>query len=550
MLSSSGPPGLLADPKRLLLDMAQQRSAKELLWLVVKRLSESPQVAMARIWLLRPGSGCATCPMRAECPDQTTCLHLVASAGTSVGQPGEHFCRIDGAFRRFPLGIRKVGLIAASGQPVEAPDLSAGADWIIRPQWIKAEKIQGFGGQPLIARGEVLGVLGVFSRMAIDETSLDWLRMIADHAANALANAKAWEEIAELKKRLELENEYLLEEVRAGGSFGELIGQSTALDTVSRQIQLVAPTDSTVLILGESGTGKELVAREIHRRSNRADRPLIKVNCAAIARELYDSEFFGHVRGSFTGALRDRVGRFELADGGTLFLDEIGEIPLDLQSKLLRVLQEGELERVGEEKTRKVNVRIIAATNRDLKAESEAGRFRSDLYYRLSVFPITIAPLRLRKDDIPLLVKHFLGQLARRIGRPMPSLTLADLEELQRYDWPGNIRELQHVLERAIIASSSGRLRLDLGQKERGPRVVSPAPQETSRSIMTDAQLRALEADNIRRALLQTNGKLYGLGGAAQLLGLKPTTLASRMKSLGIRTSVSIEQGDPRRVRR
>jgi transcriptional regulator with GAF, ATPase, and Fis domain len=299
-----------------------------------------------------------------------------------------------------------------------------------------------------------------------------------------------------------------------------------------------------VLVLGESGTGKELVARELHRRSNRADRPLIKVNCAAISRELYDSEFFGHIRGSFTGALRDRVGRFELADGGTLFLDEIGEIPLDLQSKLLRVIQEGELERVGEEKTRKVNVRIIAATNRDLKAESEAGRFRSDLYYRLSVFPITIPPLRLRKDDIPLLLKHFLGQLARRIGRPTPSLTLSDLEELQRYDWPGNIRELQHVLERAIITSSSGRLRLDLGQKERSPRVAATATQETSRVILTDAQLRSLEADNIRRALLQTKGKLYGLGGAAQLLGVKPTTLASLMKSLGILTSLTIERGE------
>ena len=210
-----------------------------------------------------------------------------------------------------------------------------------------------------------------------------------------------------------------------------------------------------MLITGESGTGKELVAREIHRRSSRSNRPLIKLNCAAIPRELYGSEFFGHSKGSFTGAVRDRIGRFELADGGTLFLDEIGEIPLDLQRKLLRVLQEGELERVGDEVTRKVDVRVIAATNRDLKAESESKRFRSDLYYRLSVFPIELPPLSERKEDIPLLAEHLLSQLARKLGRPAPRLTIANVQELQRYDWPGNVRELQHVLERALITSAA-----------------------------------------------------------------------------------------------
>jgi transcriptional regulator with GAF, ATPase, and Fis domain len=229
-----------------------------------------------------------------------------------------------------------------------------------------------------------------------------WLRMIADHAAAAIATARAFAEIEALQKRLELENEYLREEVTRAGAFGELIGQSPALEAVARQIDLVAPTDSGVLILGESGTGKELVAREIHRRSHRAGKPLIRVNCAAVPRELYESEFFGHARGAFTGALRDRAGRFELADQGTLFLDEVGEIPLELQAKLLRVLQEGELERVGEERTRRVNVRLVTATNRDLRAEVEAGRFRQDLYYRLSVFPVELPPLRKRKQDIPL----------------------------------------------------------------------------------------------------------------------------------------------------
>lgn len=533
MMDSRETGGLLVDPRRLLLDMALQRNASELLWLIVRRLCETSRVAMARIWLLRPGQGCPTCPMRTECPSQTSCLHLVASAGTSIAHPGESYSRTDGAFRRFPLGIRKVGRIAATGEPVEAPDLANLPDWIVSPEWVQAEGVQGFGGQPLVSRGNVLGVLGVFSRVTIDATSLDWLRMIADHAASALANALAWEEIAALKGRLERDNAYLQEEVRGGGSFGDMIGRSPALDTVNRQIQLVAPTEATVLLQGESGTGKELVAREIHRRSHRAERPLIKVNCAAIPRELFDSEFFGHSKGGFTGAVRDRLGRFELSDGGTLFLDEIGEIPFDLQSKLLRVLQEGELTRIGEEKTRQVNVRIIAATHRDLRAESAAGRFRSDLYYRLSVFPVSLPPLRQRKEDIPLLAKYFLEQISQRLGRPTPMLTLTTLAELAAYDWPGNIREMQHVIERGIIISQGGRLQIELPSPQKI--IGTPTPvQDSPAEIMTDSQMRRLEEANIALALRQASGRIYGPRGAAQLLGLKPTTLASRMKRLGI----------------
>ncbi len=271
--------------------------------------------------------------------------------------------------------------------------------------------------------------------------------MIADHLAAAIANARMVDEIAALKSRLEVENEYLREEVNVGSSFGDLVGASPAITLVTRQIELVANTDSTVLILGESGTGKEVVAREIHRCSRRANRPLIKVNCAAIPRELYESEFFGHSKGSFTGALRDRIGRFELADGGTLFLDEIGEIPLDMQAKLLRVLQEGELERIGEERTRRVDVRIIAATNRNLRLEAEEGRFRQDLYYRLSVFPLELPPLRKRLEDVPLLAEHFLKHLSRQIGNAKFKLSLSNIQDLQRYDWPGNVRELQHELD-------------------------------------------------------------------------------------------------------
>jgi len=287
------------------------------------------------------------------------------------------------------------------------------------------------------------------------------------------------------------------------------------------------------LILGESGTGKEVVARELHRHSRRADRPFIKVNCAAIPRELYESEFFGHSKGSFTGAVRDRVGRFELADGGTLFLDEIGEIPLDLQAKLLRVLQEGELERIGEERTRRLNVRIIAATNRNLRAEAEAGRFRQDLFYRLSVFPLEIPPLRNRVEDISLLAEHILDRLARQLGRKRPRLTLANVQELQRYDWPGNVRELQHVLERACIIATDGRLRFDLIQSK--PKQITSTEPTLAPKFMTEAEIRELEKNNIQQALAMSNGKIYGRDGAAAKLGMKPTTLASRIKAIGVR---------------
>jgi transcriptional regulator with GAF, ATPase, and Fis domain len=533
---------LFVDPMRLLLDLARERSLPDLLELVTSRLAESPRVSLARIWLLEKSQDCTGCPMMAECPDRSLCLHLVASGGRSVVDPNVTWNRTDGGFRRFPLGVRKVGKIASTGEPIEVPDLaSTPHQWVARPEWVRAEGVAGFLGQPLIYRGEVLGVLAVFGRGRIGAECMNWLRLIADHAAAAIAAARALVEIESLRKKLELENEYLREEVTQAGVFGELVGQGPALAAVARQIDLVAPTNSSVLILGESGTGKELIAREIHRRSNRAAQPLIKVNCAAVPRELYESEFFGHAKGAFTGALRDRAGRFELADGGTLFLDEIGEIPLELQAKLLRVLQEGELERVGDERTRKVNVRLIAATNRDLKAEAEARRFRQDLYYRLSVFPIELPPLRKRIEDVPLLADHFLRLSARRIGRPKPRLTLANVQQLQQYDWPGNVRELQHVIERSVITARGDRLEIELPV---GEDVATPpiATSSESRRVLTDAEIRRLEADNIRAALKATAGKVYGRNGAAALLNVKPTTLASRMKALGLVRSYSQEQ--------
>ncbi len=527
---------LLTDAKRLLLDLALERSVPDLLDLIVTRLSQTDRVALVRIWLAQPTSSCSDCPQVEVCRTQTQCLELVASSGRSVLPTGACWTSAKGAFRRIPFGVRKVGRIALSGQPLEEPVLKEPLpDWVASPDWIRAEGIRGFAGQPMIHRGEVLGVFAVFARQPMADEDMGWLRMIADHAAAAIATARAFSEIEALRKRLELENEFLRVEALGAAAFGELIGKSVSLEAVTRQIDLVAPTDSAVLILGESGTGKELVAREIHLRSRRSNRPLIKVNCAAVHRELYESEFFGHAKGAFTGAFRDRVGRFEMAEGGTLFLDEIGEIPLELQAKLLRVLQEGELERVGEERTRRVNTRIVAATNRDLRKEAEAGRFRQDLYYRLSVFPIEVPPLRNRKDDIPLLVEGFLDTAARRVGRSKPTLTLAAVQRLQQYDWPGNVRELQHVVERAVITSPKGKLIIELPSMMNSKRI--EANSASDESVLTDSQIRQLEADNIKAALRISSGKIAGTGGAAQLLGLKPTTLTSRIKALGIHMS-------------
>lgn len=536
----SAAPELDFEPfKCLLLDMAQERSLGALLKLIVDRISERPDMALVRIWLARPGDICATCRLKPECPDQSACLHLVASAGAPLDETDADWSRLDGDFKRFPIGVRKVGQIAATGKPVEITDVQKDSKWIARPEWAAREGIRGFGGQPLLFKGEVLGVIAVFTRVPFVHEGFVWLRMIADHAATAIANVRAFEEIARLQRQLELENDYLKQEVREAKAFGSILGESSALRQVLDQIELVAPTDANVLILGESGTGKELVAREIHKRSPRGERPLIKVNCASIPKGLYESEFFGHVKGAFTGAVKDRTGRFELADGGTLFLDEVGEIPLDLQSKLLRVLQEGQFERLGEEKTRDVNVRIVAATNRDLKEEVAAGNFRQDLYYRLNVFPVEVVPLRGRREDIPALAAHFLDLAAKKLNIECPRLTQAGVTELQRYDWPGNVRELQNVIERATIVSRSGALRFDLPESDfpRGTPIGgttrSAAPPEAE--VVPESEMRRREKENIRHALHQCGWKIYGSDGAAELLGVNPTTLSSRIKKLGLK---------------
>jgi transcriptional regulator with GAF, ATPase, and Fis domain len=481
--------------------------------------------------------------MSQTCPDHTSCLHLSASAGTSV--TGAEWYRVDGAFRRVPFGTAQMDFCPspvraiATDRAGQLLHVSTCSQWA-EPQWIQQEGIHSFAGHPLVFRGETLGVLGVFRRALITTEEFGWLRMFANQAAAAVANARAFSELDRLRQQLESHNAYLKEEVESALSFGRIVGRSRELRHVLRQVDDVASTDATVLITGESGTGKELLAKEIHERGRRSQRPFVRVNCSAIPREMFESEFFGHVRGAFTGAIRDRPGRFQIADGGTIFLDEVGELPLEVQPKLLRVLQEREYERVGEDTTRTVDVRVIAATNLNLAEEIRAHRFRQDLFYRLNVFPLALPPLRARAGDIPLLAVHAISEVSKRLRVPAPTLTQADAGRLQQYDWPGNVRELHNVIERAVILSRGGPLRLDIALADlpAAPPTVPPIV-ETPDAILTISELRERERANLMRALQRSDGRIYGAGGAAELLGINPTTLASRLRALKIATPKS-----------
>ncbi|MBD3669841.1 MAG: sigma 54-interacting transcriptional regulator [Gammaproteobacteria bacterium] len=385
---------------------------------------------------------------------------------------------------------------------------------------------------PIKDQGRLVGAVVIF-------------RDISDRKRAEQNLRQALQEVEELKQRLELENAYLQEEIRTEHNYKEIVGNSDGIQQVVQQIRLVAPTDASVLIYGESGTGKELIARAIHESSERCKRPLIRVNCAAIPADLFESEFFGHIKGAFTGATQDRAGRFELADGGTLFLDEVGEIPLELQGKLLRVLQEGQFERIGENRTREVDVRVIAATNRDLKSEVAQGRFREDLYFRLNVFPIESISLRDRRGDIPLLAQHFLNHASHRFNKVDVRLRQSDILQLKNYNWPGNIRELQNVIERAVILSQQGRLALDLPSHDSGVQAVN---EETWSKLPSRDELRLRERAGIIGALRQSQGKVFGEDGAAKLLGMKPTTLSSKIKRLGINRYIyKLDEGDAAR---
>ena len=394
--------------------------------------------------------------------------------------------------------------------------------------------IRSYVRAPMFARDRFLGSIA-FARSEASprgpvapftEEDRDFLEAVARPIAGAVAHALAFEEIARLKTLVENENVALREDLDAAALFGDVVGSSQAIRRVLAQVEKVAPTDSTVLVTGETGTGKELVARAIHRGSSRRERALVKVNCAALPPPLIASELFGHERGAFTGAVQRRLGRFELAAGGSIFLDEVAELPLETQSSLLRVLQEGEFERVGGGQTLRTNARVIAATNRDLTLETASGRFRRDLFYRLNVFPIEVPPLRQRREDIPVLVEYFASQHGARLGKGIRGVDRASLDRLVAYAWPGNIRELENVVERAMILAEGATLVVEaslLGRQETVPS--GPALVKT---------LREAERDAVEAALVASGGQISGEGGAAALLGVPPSTLGSRIARLGL----------------
>ena len=417
------------------------------------------------------------------------------------------------------------GMVFRSGKPYVAARLDP-AEYPVEVEFLASEGIIGGCIVPLLHRGRVLGNLGLGRKeeAAYTEEEVDFLMQFGAQLAIAIENALAYGQIAGLKDKIAQEKLYLEDEIRTEHNFEEVIGESKSLKKVLTQVKVVGPTDSTVLILGETGTGKELLARAIHNLSSRRERTFVKMNCAAIPTGLLESELFGHERGAFTGAIAPKVGRFEPADGGTLFLDEVGDIPLELQSKLLRVLQEQEFERLGSTRTLKVKVRMVAATNQDLSDMVKRKEFRSDLYYRLNVFPLTIPPLRERRDDIPMLVRHFAQKFARQLNRPIDRIPTETMDALMAYAWPGNIRELENLIERAVIPSQETELHVSLAEL---------APSARDRTPPT-ATLDATEREHILRVLKATRWIIGGPSGAAAQLGMKRTTLQSKMQRLGI----------------
>ncbi len=429
----------------------------------------------------------------------------------------------------FPVEELPEGLVWQTQQPLILADVAEETRW---PRFL--EQVRPSGGRsvcelPLTTSRRRLGTLVLVSKQltAYDAADVGFLQHVANQVALAVENALAFQEIEALKDQLSQEKAYLEEEARTEHNFGEIIGESLTLRRVLKQVETVACTGSTVLIGGETGTGKELIARALHDLSPRRERTFVKLNCAAIPTGLLESELFGHEKGAFTGAISQKMGRFELAHQGTLFLDEVGDIPPELQPKLLRVLQEQEFERLGSTRTIRVDVRLVAATNRDLARMVADGRYREDLYYRLNVFPLVLPPLRERPEDIPRLVRHFTQRFARRMGRRIETIPTAVMETLARYRWPGNVRELQNVIERAVILSPGPTLQIPLGD-------LPPAEPLAPAPTTAGATLAAAEREHILGALRETDWVLGGPKGAAARLGMKRSTLQWKMKKLGL----------------
>ncbi len=461
--------------------------------------------------------------------DQKNVLRMVV-AESAV--PSDHF--VPG----FELSLHQshAGESFTTQRPFFNPDLAKTRTYA-GEEVLYSEGFRSLVVVPLVVRGKSIGTLNLGSErpMQYNQPEADLLQEVANQVALAIENMREYEEIGRLKARLERENVYLREEILGEHNFEEIVGNSPQLTSVLHMIERVAPTDTTVLILGETGTGKELVARAVHNRSARRSHPLVKVNCGAISAGLIESELFGHVKGAFTGALERRIGRFELADRGTIFLDEVGELPLDMQVKLLRVLQEQEFEPVGSSRTVKVDVRVIAATNRLLEQEVTAGRFRADLFYRLNVLPVRVPPLRERSIDIPQLVMFFVQRHAKRIGRAVEGVSRESMDRLMAYPWPGNVRELENVVERALVLSQGGVLDIGADQLPTVPgAAVISQPGSSPSPAASSGTLEDVERSHIVATLLKTGWVVEGPRGAAVLLNMHPNTLRSRMKKLGI----------------
>ena len=439
---------------------------------------------------------------------------------------------IDAEDSAIPLAGTPSGLVIETQQPLYVADFDS--ETRFSPQMmevLRRYQIQSGFWVPLTTTHRRLGALSFSSRQPDPYSAEDreFMEVVARQVAISVENALAFEEISELRKKVEDEKVYLEEEIRTEYRFDEMIGQSRELLHVLQQIETAAPTDSTVLIQGETGTGKELVARAIHQLSRRKQATFVKLNCSAIPAGLLESELLGHEKGAFTGALGQRIGRFELAHGGTLFLDEVGELPLELQPKLLRVVQDGQFERLGGSRTIQSDFRLVVATNRDLRQMANENRFRADLYYRLNVFPILIPPLRERREDIPMLVRYFVQEFGKRMGKPIESIPTESMKALADYSWPGNVRELRNIIERSVILTTSKRLHVPKEELNG-----APPPAQASGVRMEDAERR-----HILEALNATNWVVSGPRGAADLLGLKRSTLQSRMEKLGIRRARS-----------
>jgi formate hydrogenlyase transcriptional activator len=508
--------------RRIATQMTISRDVSEVLRAITNALVTTARVALARIWLYEKAASCTSCASESDgaaSAQEDPALHLAASAGLYTHVNGEH--------HRIPVGDLKIGQVAQTRRLLSVGDVESDPR-ITDKGWVRREGIRSFGGCPLLFRDELVGVLGVFSRERLSPEALRSLETFAPQAATAIKTAQLFSEVDRLKDRLARENAYLQEEVSDECGFGLIVGSSPAIRQVLEDVQRVGPTDSTVLLMGETGTGKELIANAIHSLSARRGHPMIRVNCGAIPLDLVDSELFGHERGAFTSAHVRRIGRFELADKSSLFLDEVGELPAQSQPALLRVLEAAEFDRVGGTQPIRVDVRVIAATNRDLAPAGAPASFRQDLFYRLNVFPIRVPPLRERPEDIPELVDHLLARLKRKLNRNVRAISAGSMDRLKRHSWPGNIRELRNVLERACVLARGPTVEIDrLCDETQVSEVAAP-----HRDVMT---LKDAERVAIRRALEVTHGRVSGPRGAAALLAVNPSTLRSRMAQLGIR---------------